>query len=144
MKARLLYNQETMQLLSCNGKIKTVSDDEARSFLLNFDSPEYYAGDSKWDYENLTIESYRGTTIAFVDESLVLHIEDADQFRKLLTYTEPDYLTVPEYAALHGKQTAIIRRFCIQGRLEGAIQKGSKWLIPSVCPYPVLEKPGRK
>lgn len=144
MKARLLYNQDITQLLLCTGKIKTVSGEEARSFLLNFDDPEHYAGDSKWDYENLTMDSYRGTTIAFVDDNGHLQVEDAERFRKLLSHKETVYLTVPEFAALHGKQSAIIRRFCLQGRLNGAIQKGNGWLIPEDCPYPVLERPGRK
>ena len=144
MRGRLLLNQGMMQLLLCTGKIITVSDAEARNFLLNFDDSAYYSGSSTWDYENLSMESYRGTTIAFVDENGHLQIEDAEQFRKLLMRKEINYLTVPEFAARHGKQPAIIRRFCSQGRLTGAFQKGSTWLIPEECPYPEFEKPGRK
>lgn len=85
------------------------------------------------------METYGGSTVASVGDDGILNVIDAETFRNILSYEGAKLLTVPEYAALHGKKTAIVRRFCLQGRLEGAIQKGSRWLIPEYAPYPTFE-----
>jgi len=136
MKARLIQSGNDFLLLLCTGKILTVSLDDARAFLMNFDDPDYYSGPGTWDYENLTIASYRGSTVAFVEEDGTLCVQDAVQYRKIIEHKESKYLTVAEYAELHGKQTAIIRRFCQNGRISGVVQKGKTWLIPEDSPYP--------
>ena len=136
MKARLLVSQDTLYLLLCTGQIDIISPFIAREFILRFDDPQHYYGPGAWDFENLTMESYQGHTIAFVDDEYILHVVDSEKFRDILTQKEPKLLTVPEYAALHGKKTAIIRRFCLDGRIRGAIQKGTRWLIPEDSPYP--------
>lgn len=139
MKARLLNVSGELQLLLCTGKVVVLSDEGARDFLLNFDDPLYYSGDGKWDY-GFPMEEYEGNEIAFVDDAGLLCIRDAQVYREFVTPRPITYLTVPEYATMHGKQPGIIRRFCIQNRLKGAIQKGSKWLIPEDCPYPADDR----
>ena len=139
MKARLISSSGTLQLLLCNGVIKYITQEEAKDFLLTFDNVNHYKGPGTWDYEGITMESYTGHTIALVDNKGVLRVSDANMFRKLLSQKEEKILTVPEYAALHGKKPGIVRRFCLQGRIEGAIQKGSQWLIPESAPYPISE-----
>lgn len=136
MKARLLIFQNSLQLLFCTGRIEIISPADARDFLLNFNDPKYYNYFGIWDYE-VSMESYRGNTIAFVDDEYTLHVLDAEAFRSILSKKEAQLLTVPEYAALHGKQSAIVRRFCLEGRIHGAIQKGTRWLIPEDSPYPI-------
>ena len=64
---------------------------------------------------------------------------DAGPFREIISYEGAKLLTVPEYAALHEKKTAIVRRCCLEGRISGAMQKGNRWLIPEDAPYPVEE-----
>ena len=135
MKARLINFKGITQLLLCTGKIKDVSNTEAYDFLLNFQDPSYYSGTGKWNYENLSMEEYRGDTIAVVDDNDTLHVFNATLFREIFLNKDAQYLTVPEYAELHGKKTAIIRRLCLDGRIPGAIFKG-KWLIPNTAPYP--------
>ena len=139
MKARLLNVSGEVQLLLCTGKVVILSDESAKDFLLNFDDPSYYSGSGKWDY-GVSMEEYEGDEIAFVDDDGLLCIRDVKAYRTFVTPKAIKYLTVPEYAAKHGKQPGIVRRFCIQNRLDGAIQKGTKWLIPEDCPYPADER----
>lgn len=136
MKARLIFHEGGIQLLLTTGRIVTLTLGAAREFLLNYDRGDYYSGSGTWDYENLTMESYRGDTIAFVDDGGMLCIKDPVRYREIMVNEDTKYLTVAEYANLHGKQTAIIRRFCQNGRIVGAIQKGKTWLIPEDSPYP--------
>ncbi len=140
MKARLIQYQDIIQLLLSNGKIKTLSYIEACEFILNFDNPEYYAGDGKWDYETISMEDFHGETIAYVDQNDTLHVVGSELLRMLFEKKESNFITVQEYAALHNKKPAIVRRCCQNGRIIGAIQKGKTWLIPANSPYPQDER----
>ena len=140
MKARLLSFENTIQLLLCTGKIKTLSFNEAYNFLSNYNAEEYYQCDSKWDYENLTMESYRGETIAIVCDEGNLHVSNQELFKQILENRDAELLTVPEFAELHGKKLAIVRRLCQTGRITGAVRKGKTWLIPASSPYPSDER----
>ena len=136
MKARLLHNDESLQLLLCNGVIKLISMSETKEFIMSFDNPTHYEGSGAWDNDVVTMEAYAGKTIAQVNDDGSLLVIDGETFRQILSYEGAKLLTVPEYAALHGKKTAIVRRFCLDGRIKGAIQKGTRWLIPEDAPYP--------
>lgn len=140
MKARLLQYEGVLQLLLCNGKIKTVSPADAYEFLIHFDNQSYYSGPGKWDYEGVTMESFRGETIATVSDTGILSVENAESFRTILTSAERKLLTVGEYAELHKKQISVIRRLCQQNRIAGAYLKGNTWLIPEKAPYPPDER----
>lgn len=140
MKARLLQNNGSMQLLLCTGIIKMISLSEAKEFLLSFDDPAHYDGPDTWDYDGVTMEGYTGDTIALVEDTGILSVIDGETFRSIVSYQGPKLLTAPEYGKLHGKKAAIVRRFCLQGRIKGAIQKGGYWLIPEDAPYPVFEE----
>ena len=135
MKARLIYQGEQIQVLLCTGKIKNVSLADARSFLLSYDDPKNYTGAGKWDYE-IKMEEYSGKTVAIVDANGDLSIKDPAAFRSIMDGAAVEYMTVAEYAALHGKQVAIVRRMCQNERIPGTIQKGKTWLIPKGSPYP--------
>lgn len=140
MKARLLHHEGALRLLLCTGSIQDVSVPEAYTFLSNYDNPEYYAGNGKWDFEGLTMEAFRGSTIAVVNDDGTMTVFDAEWYRKILSDNETKYLTAQEYADLHQKKSAIIRRFCLSNRLPGAILKGNTWLIPENTPYPDDER----
>lgn len=140
MKARLVYYQDSLQLLLCTGKINTVSEASACEFLLHFDNPAYYSGPGKWDYESITMANYGDSTVAFVDDNGTLCIESSEAFRKIMDSKDTNFITVAQYAEKHGKQVAIVRRLCQNGRIEGVIQKGKTWLIPETSPYPPDER----
>lgn len=139
MKARLVKRNESLELLLCTGDVQYVSNAEANRFLLNCDDPAYYEGEGKWDDDIVPMGSYHGDTIAVVLDSGILQIEDQEAFRTIMSMQD-QLLTVPQYAELHGKKTGIIRRFCLEGRIQGAIQRGTRWLIPESSPYPTSEK----
>lgn len=143
MKARLLHDNGELKLLICNGRIVTIASEEAREFLLNFDNPSYYAGRGKWDYEDVTIENFQGETIATVEDDGTLRVLDASKYREIIQPGAAKLLTVAEYAEKHGKQVSIIRRFCRNNRIPGAINRGYAWFIPEDAPYPQDER-GRK
>lgn len=46
-------------------------------------------------------------------------------------------LTIPQFAALHGKESSGIRKMCISGKLKGATKLGRDWLIPAAAKLPV-------
>lgn len=140
MKARLLSYEGVFQLLLCNGRIKTLSAKEACDFLMNFDNQKYYAAPGPWNHEGVTIESFRGTTIAVIEDDGTLRVEHPAHFRTILHGEGSKLLTVSEYAAKHSKQVSIIRRLCRTQRLPGAINKGNAWFIPEDTPYPADER----
>jgi len=135
MLARLIHTHEELQLLLSTGEIRILTIDKAKEFLLNFDRNDYYSGTGNWDYD-ISIEDYKGDTIAFVDNEHVLRVPRAEKYREIMEQNESEFLTVVEYAALHGKQPAIVRRLCQNGRIVGAILKGKTWLIPKTSLYP--------
>ena len=136
MKARLLQDNGELKLLICTGRIVTIAQEDAYEFLLNFDKTSYYAGRGKWDYEDVTMENFQGDTIAIVDDEGALHVLDAGKYREIIQPGPTKLLTVTEYAEKHGKQVSIIRRFCRDNRIPGAINRGNAWFIPEDAPYP--------
>lgn len=144
MKARLIYFQNQIQLLLFTGKILILSISEARDFLLTFSDPEHYTGPGTWDYADITLETYGGSTIAFVDEHTRLIVEDCIKFREIIDGVEVNYLTVNEFAAKHNKGSAIVRRMCQNGRIEGAILRGRAYLIPETSTYPDDARVGKR
>ena len=139
MKARLVQYRELTQLLLCTGRIIDCTFADACEFLLNFDNNKYYKGNGTWDYD-VAMEKYNGDTIATVSDDGILHIENAELYRNMFANKEIHFLTAAEFAELHSKGTAIVRRMCTQGRIPGAILKGSRWLIPEGTPYPADER----
>ena len=136
MKSRLVEYKGALSLLLQNGKILLVNSAEARNYLIDFNNPDYSDVPNKLSPEELAMESYPGDTVAYVCDKGILHVMHAEKHKKLLLDNECRYLTVPEFAELHGRQIAIVRRMCQNGRIEGAIQKGKAWLIPATSPYP--------
>ena len=133
MKARLLLFHEALYLLKRSGEINRVTEGVAREFLLNYVDEKYY-GDA--DMLPYTVSDDDGTIIAEVDDSGRLIIEDHAKFKEIIINGETEYLSVREFAQLHGKGEVIVRRMCQQGRIPGVILKGTVYLIPSTSPYP--------
>ena len=140
MKARLIRLEDTMQILFCTGRILNVDAKGALSFLKTYDNPSHYAGTSKWNNEIIRMEEYEGETIAVVEDSGALRVENAGLFRYILTNGTPKLLTSQEYAALYDRNETRVRLLCREGRLAGAMQKGTVWLIPENAPFPADER----
>ena len=140
MKARLLQSDGVMEVLFCTGRILTVDAKGALAFLSTYDDPSHYAGHGKWNENIVTMEAYEGDTIAIVDDAGVLRIENAELFRSVLVNGRPKYITSKEYASIYQKDETRVRLLCREGRLAGAEQKGTIWIIPENAPYPSDER----
>ena len=136
MKVRLVARNEDLFLVKCNGDIDRIFKIDAREFLLNFRDPKYLDVAGSWFHDSFTIDSFSGATIAYVTEQGDLVIKSMNLFRKIIVEGDTDYLTVKEYAALHGKAISTIRRLCQHGKLPGAVLRGKYYLIPANAPYP--------
>lgn len=55
-----------------------------------------------------------------------------------------DYVSVKEYAQVHGVAERTIRNYCLQGKLPGARLLGRTWSIPSDAALPSRGKVGIK
>lgn len=51
-----------------------------------------------------------------------------------------EYISVKEYAVLHGLAERTIRNYCVQGKMEGAKLIGKTWSIPMDAPLPQRRK----
>lgn len=55
-----------------------------------------------------------------------------------------EYLTAAEIAVIWGMSSRRVRILCNEGRVKGAIMKGSIWLIPKNTSKPNQNTRGRK
>ena len=69
--------------------------------------------------------------------SLIIYDESAF---KVLCKEEIVYISVTEYAALHQRSRALIKKLCSEGRIPGAEKHSAGWMIPSNAPYPKRKK----
>lgn len=138
MKARIIETDNVIKLLLVNGVIKNISFSELVEFLKTYHVNFHYAGDKTWDEQyEISMDEFTGNTLAIVTNEGDLLIRDPNLITRLMDFKQINYITVDEYAAKHNKKNAIIRRFCTNGRIKGAVQKGSRWLIPEDAEYPV-------
>ena len=133
---KYLYKRDDQYLLY-NGvdKGKFLNKYNTKKFLLNYDLESRY--------ENIftdTLSVDNGELVAIADEQ-GLHIVNASIYREIFSF---DYLTSDEFAAKHNRKQSIVLRLCRTGRLEGAIQKKSMWLIPEDTPYPADARVGSR
>ena len=138
MKARLIKENNSIKLLLYVGEILTLDEEQAKRFLLTYDSEKHYNSTSL-DVDAVALDNmpyYNGETLAYVTDEGELVITQPNFFRTLFADTVYDYLTASEYGELHGKKAGIIKRLCREGRIEGVIKKGSQWLIPKDAEYP--------
>ena len=47
-----------------------------------------------------------------------------------------EFITVSQYAELHGLPERTVRNWCNVGKMEGAVLVGKTWSIPAKCPLP--------
>lgn len=142
MRAALFKTEKTLEILCEDGTINSEpSDDDLYYILTSFKEIEKLTGDSekRWDKEYSDMEDYTGELLAFVNEADELIIWDFDPFKHLLkNLNKEKLLSVSEYAIKAGKSQAIVRRYCANGKLSGAIKislpnnKDGAWMIPDV------------
>ena len=134
IKLRIIEDRKRKLILCPNGSIAKADKETLAKLLTGFKKPKSFKGDEGyWNGETADMEQVYGVTLAYVDETnkLVILSDKLFEVEKPVTY-----LTVAEYAELHGKGCAIVKRLCADGRIEGANKKTNGWLIPEDSPYP--------
>jgi hypothetical protein len=133
MKAKLFLYAENYYLQRQSGELSRLRLGEAREFLLNFLNEKYYENTSPLPC--VTTE-YNGDIIAEVDDNYHLVVFDETAFRDIIKAGEARFISVPDYAALHGKSNSMVRRLCQNGRFPGALRIGNTYIIPADAAYP--------
>ena len=134
MKLRVIEDRKRKLILCPNGSIMKADKDILNKLLTSFKKLKSFKGEEGyWNGETADMENVYGVTLAYVDEMnrLVILSDKLFEIEKPVTY-----ITASEYAELHGKSRAIIKRLCAEDRIPGAIKKSTGWLIPEDAPYP--------
>lgn len=138
MKLRVIEDRKRRLILCPNGSIMKADKDILNRLLTSFKKLKSFKGEEGyWNSDTANMENVYGVTLAYVDETNRLVILSDKLFEAEKSST---YITATEYAELHGKSRAIIKRLCAEGRIPGAIKKSTGWLIPEDAPYPTRKQ----
>lgn len=136
MKLRLVQRYKATHIYCSNGTILNPTEEDIIRFLTSFKKPNQFKGnDGFWNNEIADMENAPGETLAYVDDSNKLVILNESIFDGLLK-EKISYISVTEYAELHGKSRPMIKKLCLYGRIPGAQKHSTGWLIPKNAPYP--------
>ena len=136
MKLRLLKHKKNITILCQNGTILNPTKEDMVRLLTSFSKPQAIKGnDGYWNTTFSNMEEAGGETLAYIDDSNKLIVLNESAFADIVQ-KEEKYISASEYAALHDKGNAIVKRLCLAGKLPGAYKTSSGWLIPENTPYP--------
>ena len=152
MKGRLIKDTQGDIFLLCNdGAMVSATKEVLYSLLFDFSTLEksYWASVDTWKTASIPDMSlYPGETLAFVTEQNQLIIMDSSAFSILvdtsLVTPVHEYISLLEYAKKYDKSKEIIKVYCRNGRISGAIKVGKNWMIPKDAPYPVPSEKQRE
>lgn len=136
MKARLIRNEGTITLMLCSGTVILMNEDKVREFFCSYNDSSAYDMTRVIDTYVQNMIMCPGETLAYVNDENDLVIRNPQFFTGLFTIYSGDYITAQEYAERHGKTSAIIKRFCRDNRIPGAIKIGGRWCVPENTKYP--------
>lgn len=138
MKGRLIKDNKDLLFLDENGMIREVTNDLLYKLLFSFKNLKLDdACIGYWNKELPDMAAYEGTTLCYITDSNQLIISDAEPFQELFASSElkiDECYTVKEFAELHNKSTARIKKMCIDGILK-AQKINNVWFIAKQ-PYP--------
>lgn len=135
MLAKIFLIKNEYHLCLCNSKPKKLALPELRDFLETFNDKNHYPTDDG-DNEYGVLSPANGELLAEVSDGYKLTVISPKLLSAVFRAKEIRYLTVDEYAELVGRGRNIVARMCRNGRIPGARQQGSRWLIPEDAPYP--------
>lgn len=137
MKARLIRHYGKMYLLCFDGTIEDADNDVLRMLFVGFSAARHFHGRAgRWDAECTSMEEYPGKSLAWVDDKDHLVVAENVFVPLVEAVVEDDYVTVQEYASDSGRSEARIKILCKEGRIPGAVKKGSRWFIPRTAKLP--------
>lgn len=137
MKLRLIKKDSKLLLLCNDG---TMADADERILRLLFvcykDISAFNGQHGLWNSECKSMDLYPGTTIAYVNDSNQLCLVENPFIALMQNLSDDEYITLHEYAVIHGKNDNRIKLLCREERIPGAIKKAGKWFVPRHAPYP--------
>ena len=133
MKTRLYKIGESYYIQTSSGEITRVNRMASRHYLLNFKAPEY---SEHTKVAPTSIKDYGGDIIAEVTDDNYLLVKNDVLFKALMENDGVVWVSVNDFAQLHGKSQAMVRRYCQNGRIEGAIFTPGGYIIPEDASYP--------
>ncbi len=146
MKARLIQNDNgKLQVLCSDGTICDGTPAMLYNFLVNFKHANSFSGDAgHWAEAYPDMSYYPGETLGLITDFGSLTIETFEPFMSLFTSDADrfEYISVEEFAEKYNKSTEIIKVYCRQGRIVGAVKIAGVWMIPRDASYPIV--PGRQ
>lgn len=135
MVLRLVMIEKELKVCCSNGSFLNANESVLRKILTKFDKATRIKGeDGYWSNTYSNMKDIPGQTLAYVSDDAKLVVLDANVFKSIVTPT--NFISVNEFAEKHGKQIAIVRRLCAEGRIENVQKIGETWLIPSDAKYP--------
>lgn len=142
MKARLVRSANQRYLLLCNdGTIAAADDQVLYDLLTGFRRNNgCFAGTTgRWDMEYPDMSVYPGETMAFIADNNSLVMYHFEPFITLLNSdaTMLGYISTQEFAERNDKSVEIVKVYCRNNRIPGAVKMGGTWLIPKNAEYPV-------
>lgn len=140
MKYKLFKCDNELHLILANGEIKIISPSDVGAYVLNFDS--FNLSGSATKLGESMFERYNGEPLLALDDSFHLIVYNASFLREIF-FDEEAYLKIQAYADKIGKSRIRVFQLCKEGRIPGAIQRGTKWYIPKDAPYPEDARAGR-
>ena len=133
MKLRVVLEKKEKYILCPNGSKMKMNQSVLFYLLKNFSRPSSFKGeDGYWASHISNMEDAPGKTIAFVDDNYRLISLNSSLYEDLVE----KYISATDYAEMHGKSRALIKRLCSEGRIEGGYKTSSGWFIPEDAPYP--------
>lgn len=134
MKLRVIEHKKERFILCPNGSILKADKNVLDRLLTDFRKAKTFKGnDGYWNKDIRIMEEAAGITLAFVDDANKLVILSDKLFAPEKQIV---YVSATEYAQMHGKCRATVKKLCKEGRLEGAYKTSSGWLIPKDAAYP--------
>ncbi len=123
-----------------NGSILEPTNDDIAQLLTSFKKANQFKGNSEyWSTYHASMEETIGETLAYIDDKNRLVVLSENVFSSIIP-KKVRYVTVSEFAAMHGKCRASVKNMCAAGRIEGANKTDLGWLIPSDAKYPKRKK----
>lgn len=137
MKLRLIKKGGQRLLLCPDKTIAFVDDSLLRRLFVCYQDVSLFSGnDGYWNEGGNKMENFSGQTLAYVNDKNELCLVENPFISIMRNLADDEYITLHEYAELHGKNDNRIKLLCREGRIPGALKKAGKWFIPKHSPYP--------
>ena len=139
-----LYRNENEFFLRLGDKMtEPLSIKDVRYFLRHYSDPDYHSElEKKATLEVEACACYE--MLASVDSGYHLCVIIPELMDIALSTEHFPYITTDEFAEKYNRKKSIVLRLCRDGRLKGAIQVGTLWLIPEDTPYPADARVGAR